>query len=85
MLFFLKSLSCVLHRHNEFIPKGAEVAQSVKRLGIGWTTVGSTQPPIQLALGALSPGVEWLGRGDARFKENVDLHIHFPIRNHDSA
>jgi hypothetical protein len=50
--------------------------------------VGSTQPPVQWVLGALSLGVKWLGHeadhslpSNAKVK-NVDLYIHSPIRLH---
>jgi hypothetical protein len=51
--------------------------------------LGTIQPPIQWVPGALSLGIERLGRetdhsppSSAEVKERVDLYLHFPIRHH---
>jgi hypothetical protein len=42
-----------------------------------------TQPPIQWVTGAISPELKWPGReADHGGQENMDLHIHSPIRFH---
>jgi hypothetical protein len=68
---------------------GVRVLAGSRIFSISRPALGSTEPPIQLLLGDLSPGVKRLGcepdhspPTSAKVQKNVDLYIHSPIRLH---